>query len=577
MITFLGLCLLLAAPVFGGKIVAELDQNSGTTTDQFVLSIEIEGSFRELPEVPKIDGLSIRPGGRQQSTQIINGVRTSSVTLNYIIEPISEGVFTIPEITLEIDGDVLKTLPLTLTVAKPNRDEVRRRPYFVEREVSPKEVYVGQVFYITERIFIGGPIAGNPGLSPLSVPADVKLMPFDKNPQFSRNLNGKTYRVIEQKYAGIANKDGQVVIPPALVELELNPTGRRSPGSILGGIFPPRGRMIRVKSEAASIEVKPLPVEGRSTEFSGLVGQFELEATLSTASVKTNENVTITARVMGEGHTQSMIDIKLPSLGAKFKVYDDKPEDHDSLVYPKGMIGDRRFSFAVVPQVPGDFPLGEIRLQIFDPIEETYKWLTRDLGTLAVAQGDEAMVVGDGTVQNSSVNPISRDIEVIGSDIVGFASVSQILDEQDLSTKRIYTLVIFALLVFIATLLLFIYMSRLPNREERARRKLQKTALATFHSQLNTWRKTQSAETKKKAHELMAIVNSYFRNKSGYHSPGATAFDLVDLFYQDRAKTSPFKATLKLVDQACYGKPTENIESIADDISKAVKELEESS
>ena len=87
---------------------------------QFTLDVELRGTNRRdaEPSLPDLGGFS-RYIGRNSSTsmQMINGVTTVSLIIQYRYRAIREGTFEIGVVEVEAGGQVLRTQPVTLTVS----------------------------------------------------------------------------------------------------------------------------------------------------------------------------------------------------------------------------------------------------------------------------------------------------------------------------------------------------------------------------------------------------------------------------------------------------------------------------
>ena len=68
---------------------------------------------------PSFDGFRVVGGPNQSvSNSWINGVRSFTKTYSYFLTPIKKGKFTIGQASIEIDGDIYKTLPVQIQVSE---------------------------------------------------------------------------------------------------------------------------------------------------------------------------------------------------------------------------------------------------------------------------------------------------------------------------------------------------------------------------------------------------------------------------------------------------------------------------
>ena len=107
------------------------------------------------PVIPDMPGFSVGPLSRASDssfTQIINGRMTKSVTRYYRFEltPRAQGNLTIPPITVEVDGQELRTRPLRIRVRDSDAGEL----FSAELSCNEARLYVGQRAQVTLTIWV---------------------------------------------------------------------------------------------------------------------------------------------------------------------------------------------------------------------------------------------------------------------------------------------------------------------------------------------------------------------------------------------------------------------------------------
>jgi hypothetical protein len=120
--------------------------------------------------------------------------------------------------------------------------------------------------------------------------------------------------------------------------------------------------------------VKALPQMTQSGTFSGLVGQFQLDAKIEKNVLTVGDSVTLTLTLSGNGNIldASKVHMKIP---ATFKHYDDTPQEEIKLT-PHGYVGKKIFRTALVPVEAGNFSLPEVKLVYFNVKNERYEILS---------------------------------------------------------------------------------------------------------------------------------------------------------------------------------------------------------
>ncbi|HWU45055.1 MAG TPA: BatD family protein, partial [Bdellovibrio sp.] len=118
------------------------------------------------------------------------------------------------------------------------------------------------------------------------------------------------------------------------------------------------------------IKVKPLPTEGRPSDFSGAVGQFELHATVENPTVPVNQPFSLKVRFEGAGNAK-LIDLPPLNLPGILEQYDTKS---DAKFFKNGR-SFKEFEVLVIPRQEGDITLPALSVSMFDP--STSKYYTR--------------------------------------------------------------------------------------------------------------------------------------------------------------------------------------------------------
>lgn len=123
-------------------------------------------------------------------------------------------------------------------------------------------------------------------------------------------------------------------------------------------------------SVGVPIKVKPLPVEGRPSDFSGAVGQFEVHARVEEQNLPVNQPLSLKVRFEGAGNAK-LIDLPAMNLPAGLEQYDTKSE---SKFFKNGR-SFKEFEVLLIPRQEGDVTIPAMSVSMFDP--KTSKYYTR--------------------------------------------------------------------------------------------------------------------------------------------------------------------------------------------------------
>src|ERR1700690_1530133 len=118
-----GFCLLLlwlaGAPARGASFTASLDNDTLTLGQSATLSLTFEGGQPKNVPTPSVPGLQFSQAGTSQNVSWVNGAMSSTVTVAFSVTPQRTGEFTIPAMSVDVDGQQLTCPPLSLKVVPP--------------------------------------------------------------------------------------------------------------------------------------------------------------------------------------------------------------------------------------------------------------------------------------------------------------------------------------------------------------------------------------------------------------------------------------------------------------------------
>lgn len=344
---------------------------------------------------PSFEGFQVVMGPSQSiSSSWINGKRSFSKSYSYILKPASQGSFTIGQATIEIDGQTYKTLPrkvqITAAVDNPNApksaDDVADESLHLVAEVSKGNPYLNEAVTVVYKLYISSNISVT-NFRPLDSPKYNNFwsqdIPVTKYNTVNETYNGKPYRsVILKRVVLYPQKSGRLDIEPLSLEIYVDvPTNRRD---FFGSrIYTQASKT--VSAGKRSLNVQPLPEEGRPAGFGGAVGQFDFEVTTSKTSLNASESLQAKVEVSGKGNLK-LFQLPEPELPSALEVYE--PEFNEGVrTTLSGMQGKVSNNYTIVPSFRGRYPIPSISFSYFDPKEKAYKTLSSEEITINVMEG----------------------------------------------------------------------------------------------------------------------------------------------------------------------------------------------
>ena len=352
-------------------------------------------------------------GGPNQSikTSYVNGERSFSKTYSYFLKPLKKGNLKISQASIEIDGEIYKSLPIevliTDSVSQPS-DSVTQ--YYSDDDIELRALiskgspYLNEPITIIYKLYYKAPI----NISDARETETPNYKDFwsqtIKIPQLKVQrevYRGQNYNVVEwRKVVLYPQKPGELEISPLSLNLVLDvPTDKRD---FFGNVIYDQTSQF-ISTGMRKISVRDLPEDGKPNSFTGAVGQFEFDVILNKKSLRATESFQEELKVKGSGNLK-LFD--LPNMLVPNSMELFEPEREESInTNLSGMSGTVSKYFTVIPRFQGNFPIEEVEFSYFDPSIERYKILKSPRLTIDVFDGP--------TYNNPS---ITNDSNVITSD-----------------------------------------------------------------------------------------------------------------------------------------------------------------
>ncbi|VAX37263.1 hypothetical protein MNBD_UNCLBAC01-389 [hydrothermal vent metagenome] len=422
----LNLFFLFVTPSFAQDISVQAEVNiRKVVLDSFIqLSVIIEGTQNVVPvELPAIDGFQTRYLGPSRRTTIANGQYMSSITFSYSLFPLKTGKFMVPEIIVTVDGQVYTTMPIEVEVVDSSsasspsaggsapvglEDKI-----FLSLKVPKYEVYLNEKLPIKIILFVTD-LSIRDVQYPQLESVGVSVGDYGQARQSSQLIEGVRFEIIEFDAVIYPTRIGEVSLGPAKLDCNLVIKGTQSK---LGGAFfnddffdsffnRYEKRAITVGSDTVLLDVLPLPEEGKPEGFSGAVGKFDFQATVSPTEVKVGDPITLRMTLSGEGNL-SAVNFPEFSDSQQFKKYDPIIKEED---------GKKILEQVIIPKVDDIQEIPAINFSYFDIDFGKYRTITQGPFPITVAQLDrqERLLVVGAEEENLQMEAE----ELLGQDIV---------------------------------------------------------------------------------------------------------------------------------------------------------------
>ena len=411
--------------------------------DQFRLSYTVTTQNVRDFRVPSFKGFDVLMGpspSRQSSVQIINGKTTStrSITYTYILMATAEGSYTLPAASIVADGEQIlsnaveiKVLPADKAAAsgtgssqsngrtgtsRASASSVADSDLFIRATVSKSSVYEQEAFLLTYKIYT---LVDLRGFDNVKLP-DFKgfhsqEVELPTNRRWSlEHYNGRNYQTtIYRQFVLFPQQAGKLTIEPARFDASV----ARAMQTIdpFEAFFNGGSNYMEIKkpliTPRITIDAKPLPA-GKPEGFSGGVGDFNISATISSNSVKTNDAVTLKLIISGTGNMKLM-DTPEVHFPEEFEIYDPKVDNKFRLTN-NGLSGNQVIEYLAIPRTEGDYTIPPVQFSYFDCKSQTYKTLSTEAFPLHVEKGSgDATQVVANFVSKEDLKVLNQDIRYI--------------------------------------------------------------------------------------------------------------------------------------------------------------------
>lgn len=359
---------------------------------------------------PSFEGFRVVGGPNQSiSNSYINGKRSYSKTYSYFLSPKSKGKFKINQATIEIEGEIYKTLPIyvviTSAVDKPkdenDADYVASENVHLVAELSNSNPYLNEAITVVYKLYVSHNVSITRSWREIDSPkyADFWSQTIDNRGNskiYEGTYKGEDYRyVILRRTVLYPQKTGKLNIEPLTLDVPIDVMSNRR--DIFG-----RRLMSHVNKTISAgnriITVKPLPTIGRPDKFTGAVGDFQFRVETNKTTLNANESLELKVTVTGKGNLKLF---NLPSLNlpSSLEVYEPIHDNQINTTFD-GMQGTVTETYTVVPQFKGNYPIRPISFSYFDVVSKSYKTISSKEIIINVEKGPKPK-------QSNSENDIS--------------------------------------------------------------------------------------------------------------------------------------------------------------------------
>ncbi|MCP4321171.1 MAG: protein BatD [Alteromonadales bacterium] len=384
-ITLFFLALLSSAPAFASlKLSATVSDNNVVLGDMFILTVTINDNDDDyqLDTRPLEQAFTVYRPSQSQSSEYVNGNFSQKTQWQVRLQAKKTGTLTIP--AFKIAG--LQTDPIKIKVVQPSQqqNENNEQLVFIENSIDKEQVYLGQSFIYTTKLYI----SKNSNQLDLEAPSfagvDTTVYGQDKNGQTVRN--GIRYNTITRQYKMSATKAGKFEIDSPLLSGTLRKVVAVSEWQNRVVADP-----INVRGKRLTINVKAIPENYQGDWIVSDDLRLIEDNDLTAQSYKVGEPITrsITLQIA------SIDKDKLPNIKLNYpkslRVYPDQDQLEEGQA--NGLnYGVRIIRHAIIADSEGTLTLPEIKLNWFNSQTNQQETAILAQQTLTILPADKQQV-----------------------------------------------------------------------------------------------------------------------------------------------------------------------------------------
>ena len=446
------------------EVTASVDRSRIIIGETLTLTISVDENSNEEPDLTELeDVFTVFGTSKSSSTQIINNSYSTQTSWQISLMPNGVGENTIPPIKVGSQ----QTKPIQISVTKSDPNAKANGDVFIEAETDKTKAFVKEQIILTVRLFYG--IALSEGSLSDPVASDTIITQLDKGANYRTVRDGRSYEVVERRYAMFAEKSGK---------LELNPiifNGRDNSSRRSFSMFA-TGKPVRAVSKPVEIEIKPIPQTSIGKDWLP-ASNVQISQEWSSQPYKVGEPITRTITLYVEGLNETQIpEIDLGEIDG-IRVYPEQPLSQTEKE-AENLKSWKQVKLAMIPTQSGKIRIPEFQLEWFNTKTGQVEFAKLPPVTLDVEAGDFALEkppIGNlfETKSPKSVSNVSES-HVDANANKAPSSEVKVIEKDSWLWKSIALISVLLWLVTLAILLSSRKKKRVSDSSDKAKRSISK-------------------------------------------------------------------------------------------------------
>lgn len=498
--------------------------------EQFTIMWTVNSDGGEFT-APQFDGFYKLMGPQtsySSNTQIINGKMSKETSYSYVfyLQAMKAGKYVIAPAIFTYKNKEYKSDSIYIEVIKDGsarqanqkadgsdqtttEERVPASDLFIRLILDRNEVLLGEHITATVKLYSRVDLAG---LNEVKFPAFNGFLKENlQTPPLSslrrENVNGTIYGTgVVQQFLLYPQITGEISIEPVeITALIQQKTGKSDP--FFGDFFSTVQNIPKViVSQPVKINVKPLPGT-KPADFSGLVGNIKIDASLNKDSVNVNDALNFRITITGTGNLK-LAGIPSLKLSPDIEVYDPKITDNIRNS-ANGTTGQKIFEYVMIPRHFGEFTIPSLSYTYFNTATRQFEKLSTKEFHFFVRKGtgQSSAVTVYGGVSKEEVKYVGKDIRFIKNSTENLKKSDNII----ISSHSFLSLYGFALILFLT--ILFIRRQHIRRNSDLSIVRNRRAAKIAGKRLQEASRCLKSGEIDKFHEEILKAIWGYLSDK----------------------------------------------------------------
>jgi len=437
------------------ETVFRIDMNSLNlqkgVSSNVVISLE-NAPGAQILNIEGLEEFDMLSKSQSTSTTFTNGVTTQRIDMYYTIMPKTTGQFSL-KANVIYNGSNYETNVLQVTVREASDDANESAgDYFIKTSASHTEAYLGEKIVLTYELYSRYRVDSFFFMDTIAIDGVItKELSDDQLRYDDVYIDGDRYEVY---------KVGQLIIDPiksgvctiSSHNIQVNVI-TNSHGFGLFNSYTP----VYLQSEKMELMVKPLPLEGRPKDYSGIVGELQLDGNYSREEMNYGDSFALYATVYGNCNLdglQSIINREIPGIS----VYETQKNMTES-VEDNRYYSQKAFEAILVPERTGVFNVAPISISYFNTITEKYEKVE--------IPGANIEVLGDMPQPGNYGGSFAGNIETLAINQVNYANANDGYFTVQMKKEWVYAMLAgFAASIILAAAFIWLFSNRKKQNQE---------------------------------------------------------------------------------------------------------------